>query len=115
MQRSTERILTTHVGSLARPTELLDTLKERENDRPYDAELLARQIREAVADRVRRQVEAGIDIVTDGEMSKVSFLGYVKDRLGGFEVDTDATGRMAPSWQQEIDDFPEYYAEYFKK
>jgi 5-methyltetrahydropteroyltriglutamate--homocysteine methyltransferase len=114
MQRSTERILTTHVGSLARPVELLDTLKERENDRPYDAELLDRQIREAVADRVRRQVEAGIDIVTDGEMSKVSFLGYVKDRLGGFEVDTAKT-RMAPSWQKEVDDFPEYYAEYFKK
>jgi 5-methyltetrahydropteroyltriglutamate--homocysteine methyltransferase len=115
MQRSTERILTTHVGSLARPPELLDTLKERENDRPYDAELLARQIREAVADRVQHQVESGIDIVTDGEMSKVSFLGYVKDRLGGFEVDDMRTGRMAPSWQKEIDDFPEYYEEYFKK
>jgi 5-methyltetrahydropteroyltriglutamate--homocysteine methyltransferase len=114
MKRSTDRILTTHVGSLARPTELLDTLKERENDRPYDAALLDRQITEAVADRVRHQVESGIDIVTDGEMSKVSFLGYVKDRLGGFEVDTGNT-RMAPSWQQEVDDFPEYYAEYFKK
>src|SRR5918995_782268 len=114
MKRSTDRILTTHVGSLARPIELLDTLKERENDRPYDAELLDRQITEAVADRVRQQVESGIDVVTDGEMSKVSFLGYVKDRLGGFEVDMGAT-RMAPSWQKEVDDFPEYYAEYFKK
>jgi 5-methyltetrahydropteroyltriglutamate--homocysteine methyltransferase len=114
MKRSTDRILTTHVGSLARPTELLDTLKERENDRPYDAALLDRQIRDAVADRVRQQVENGIDIVTDGEMSKVSFLGYVKDRLGGFEVDTSPS-RMAASWQKEVDDFPDYYAEYFKK
>ena len=64
---------------------------------------------DAVADRVRRQVENGIDVVTDGEMSKVSFLGYVKDRLGGFEPDMETT-RMAPSWQKEVDDFPEYYA-----
>ena len=89
-------------------------MKERENGRPYDHDLFDRQVREAVADRVRQQVEAGIDIVTDGEMSKVSFLGYVKDRLGGFEVDMGES-RMAPSWQKEVDDFPEYYAEYFKK
>lgn len=114
MKRSTQRILTTHAGSLARPTELLDTMKERENGRPYDAELFDRQVRDAVADRVRRQVESGIDVVTDGEMSKVSFLGYVKDRLGGFEPDTQRGG-MAPSWQREVDDFPEYYEEYFKK
>ena len=114
MKRSTDRILTTHVGSLARPTELLDTMRERENGRPYDAELLDRQVQDAVADRVRRQVESGIDVVTDGEMSKVSFLGYVKDRLGGFEPDT-AGAAMAPSWQKEVDDFPEYYEEYFKK
>jgi 5-methyltetrahydropteroyltriglutamate--homocysteine methyltransferase len=114
MKRSSDRILTTHVGSLARPTELLDTMKEKENGRDYDHALFDRQVRDAVADGVRRQVEAGIDVVTDGEMSKVSFLGYVKDRLGGFEVDTGDT-RLAPSWQKEVDDFPEYYADYFKK
>lgn len=114
MQRSTERILTTHAGSLARPVELLDTMKAREHGEPYDADLLDRQIRDAVADRVRQQVANGIDVVTDGEMSKVSFLGYVKDRLAGFEPDTE-TMRMAPSWQREVDDFPEYYEEYFKK
>ena len=114
MKRSTERILTTHVGSLARPTDLLDTMKEKENGRPYDADLFARQVHDAVADRVQHQVDAGIDIVTDGEMSKSSFLGYVKDRLGGFVLDMGEPS-MAPSWQKEVDDFPEYYADYFKK
>jgi 5-methyltetrahydropteroyltriglutamate--homocysteine methyltransferase len=114
MKTSTDRILTTHVGSLARPTELLDTMKEKEHGRPYDHALFDRQVTEAVADRVRKQVENGIDIVTDGEMSKVSFLGYVKDRLGGFEVEEGGSG-PAPSWQAEIDMFPEYYADYMGK
>ena len=115
MKTSTDRILVTHVGSLARPTELLDLMKEREHDRPYDKNELDRQIAAAVEDRVRKQVENGIDIVTDGEMSKVSFLGYVKDRLAGFEIDNDATGAPASSWQVEIDMFPEYYEEYMGK
>jgi 5-methyltetrahydropteroyltriglutamate--homocysteine methyltransferase len=114
MKTSTERILTTHVGSLARPTELLDTMKEKEHGRPYDQALFDQQVRDAVADRVRKQVANGIDIVTDGEMSKVSFLGYVKDRLGGFEVEEGSSG-PAPSWQVEIDMFPEYYADYMGK
>jgi 5-methyltetrahydropteroyltriglutamate--homocysteine methyltransferase len=115
MKTSTDRILVTHVGSLARPTELLDVMKEREHDRPYDRELLDRLIAEAVQDRVRKQVQNGIDIVTDGEMSKVSFLGYVKDRLAGFEIDKEGTGTPAGSWQVEIDMFPEYYADYLGK
>jgi 5-methyltetrahydropteroyltriglutamate--homocysteine methyltransferase len=114
MKRSTERILTTHVGSLARPVSLLDVMKEKENGRPYDYDQFDREVTAAVADRVRKQVESGIDIVTDGEMSKSSFLGYVKDRLGGFVPDMGAS-KMAPTWQAEVDMFPEYYAEYFKK
>ncbi|NMH99398.1 cobalamin-independent methionine synthase II family protein [Pseudonocardia acidicola] len=114
MQRSTERILSTHVGSLARPHELLLTMREKEHGRGYDADGFAKQITTAVADVVREQVEAGLDIVTDGEMSKVSFLTYVKDRLAGFD------GRageklMPPSWQVEIDRFPEYYEGYLGK
>jgi 5-methyltetrahydropteroyltriglutamate--homocysteine methyltransferase len=114
MKQSTDRILTTHVGSLARPHSLLDIMKEREHDRPYDAEALDREIADAVKERVKQQVESGIDIVADGEMSKVSFLGYVKDRLGGFEVD-HGPSTLAPSWQAEFDMFPEYYTDYFKK
>ena len=114
MKTSTDRILTTHVGSLARPTELLDTMKEKEHGRPYDQAVFDRQVRDAVADRVRQQAENGIDIVTDGEMSKVSFIGYVKDRLGGFEVE-ECGGVPAQSWQVEIDQFPEYYADYMGK
>jgi 5-methyltetrahydropteroyltriglutamate--homocysteine methyltransferase len=114
MKTSTDRILTTHVGSLARPTDLLDTMKEKEHGRPYDQALFDQQVKDAVADRVRQQVDNGIDIVTDGEMSKVSFIGYVKDRLGGFEVEEGSSG-PAPSWKVEIDMFPEYYADYMGK
>jgi len=114
MKTSTDRILTTHVGSLARPDELLDTMKEKEHDRPYDQATFDEQVTAAVKDRVRRQVDCGIDIVTDGEMSKVSFLGYVKDRLGGFEVE-EGGGGIAPSWEVEVAQFPEYYADYFNK
>ncbi len=114
MKTSTDRILTTHVGSLGRPASLLDILKEREHGRPYDAAELDREIAAAVTDRVHQQVANGVDIVADGEMSKVSFLGYVKDRLGGFEVDYGPS-KMAPTWQAEVDMFPEYYEVYFKK
>ena len=87
MKSSSERILTTHVGSLARPVSLLDIMKEKENGRPYDKDQYDREVKAAVADRVRRQVDCGIDIVADGEMSKVMFLDYVKDRLAGFTED----------------------------
>lgn len=114
MQRSTDRILTTHVGSLARPRDLLEMLREREHGRPYDASALDGRITSAVTELVATQVDCGIDVVTDGEMSKVSFLTYVKDRLAGFDA-----GRgeklMPPSWQVEIDRFPEYYALYLGK
>ena len=114
MKRSTERILTTHVGSLARPHSLLDVMKEKENGRPYDPAVFDREVTDAVALRVRQQVESGIDIVTDGEMSKSSFLGYVKDRLGGFVLE-EGPSPMAPTWQAEVDMFPDYYADYFGK
>ena len=114
MQRSTERILCTHVGSLARPRDLLEVMREREHGRAYDVDGFATLVRTAVADAVAEQVRAGLDVVTDGEQGKVSFLTYVKDRLAGF--DGSAGERlMPPSWQVEIDAFPEYYADYLGK
>src|ERR1700734_3055211 len=114
MQRSSERILTTHVGSLARPHGLLEMMREKEHGRPYDPQRFAEIVREAVGDVVRRQAAAGLDVVTDGEQGKVSFLTYVKERLAGFDQ-VDGETLLPPSWQREIDDFPEYYRGYMSK
>jgi len=114
MKRSTDRVLTTHVGSLARPKELLETMREKESGRPYDRELFDQQVRTAVRDVVRHQAEVGLDVVADGEMGKVNFITYVAERLSGFEIEAGRSARQ-PSWQRELDMFPEYYAEYFKK
>ena len=84
MQRSTERFLTTHTGSLPRPDDLIRTMYAKEEGVPVDREALDRHIAAAVADVVKKQVDAGIDVVDDGEMSKPSYATYVKDRLTGF-------------------------------
>ncbi|MSR14594.1 MAG: methionine synthase [Gammaproteobacteria bacterium] len=114
MQRSSDRMLTTHVGSLARPHALLETMREKEAGRPYDHAHFEQQVRDAVAECVREQVKAGIDIVTDGEQGKVAFLNYVKDRLTGFEAANDEP-IMPESWKKEVADFPDYYHGYFNK
>jgi len=84
MIRSTERFLTTHTGSLPRPDDLVRMMYAKEEGVPVDAAQLALRVRAAVAEVVRKQVEAGIDLVNDGEMSKPSYATYVKDRLSGF-------------------------------
>ena len=84
MKLSTDRILTTHVGSLPRPQPLVELLIKKDRDEPYDAAEFAAQVRKAVADIVARQVAIGIDVVSDGETSKVGYATYVKDRLTGF-------------------------------
>ena len=114
MQRSTQRILATHVGSLARPPGLLEVMREKEHGRPYDPAAFDAMVSEAVLDVVRRQVAAGLDVVTDGEQGKVSFLTYVKERLSGFDQ-VEGETLLPPSWQKEIDDFPEYYHSYMSK
>src|SRR5689334_12357350 len=114
MKRSTDRILSTHVGSLARPHDLLEVMREKEHGRPYDPERFTAMVAEAVCDVVRRQAEAGLDVVTDGEQGKVSFLTYVKERLAGFDQ-VEGETLLPPSWQKEIDDFPEYYHSYMSK
>ena len=114
MQRSTQRILATHVGSLARPPGLLEVMREKEHGRAYDPAAFDAMVSEAVLDVVRRQVAAGLDVVTDGEQGKVSFLTYVKERLSGFDQ-VEGETLLPPSWQKEIDDFPEYYHSYMSK
>ena len=84
MKTSTQRILTTHVGSLPRPKELAEQLLRKDRGEAYDAAALENSTAEAVSAIVKRQVEAGIDIVDDGEMSKPSYATYIKDRLDGF-------------------------------
>jgi 5-methyltetrahydropteroyltriglutamate--homocysteine methyltransferase len=84
MRLSTERILTTHVGSLPRPADLLPLLVRKERGEAYDEGELDRLVSQAVADIVERQQAAGVDIVSDGEMSKPSYATYVQERLTGF-------------------------------
>ena len=101
MKRSTERFLTTHTGSLPRPAELIRMMFAKEEGVPVDPAALAARIRAAVADVVRRQVEAGVAIVNDGEMSKPSYATYPKDRLTGFGGASHALS------YRDLVDFPE--------
>jgi 5-methyltetrahydropteroyltriglutamate--homocysteine methyltransferase len=100
MKRSTERILTTHTGSLPRPDDLIRTMFAKEEGVPVDPTALAARIRSAVAEVVGKQVQAGIDVVSDGELSKPSYATYVKDRLTGFG------GASHPLQYQDLVDFP---------
>ncbi len=113
MKRSTERILTTHAGSLPRPPDLRALITAKASGQPYDAAALAQRLREAVAETVRRQVACGIDIVTDGELSKTNFTNYARERLRGFEVREFAPGEgPAPLSISGRDqhEFGEYFA-----
>jgi 5-methyltetrahydropteroyltriglutamate--homocysteine methyltransferase len=112
MKRSTERILTTHVGSLARPDALVTVLKAKDRAQPYDPDACSRLVREAVANVVRRQTEAGVDIITDGEQGKASFFGYLVERLTGFERPPAPPGQEGSTraGSREFLDFPDYYA-----
>jgi 5-methyltetrahydropteroyltriglutamate--homocysteine methyltransferase len=84
MQASRNRISTTHVGSLPRPEPVLELLEQRENRQPYNPAAFDRAMGQAVIDIVKRQADIGIDIVSDGETSKISYATYVRDRLSGF-------------------------------
>jgi 5-methyltetrahydropteroyltriglutamate--homocysteine methyltransferase len=100
MKRSVDRMLTTHAGSLPRPPDLLALARE--------APTYAARVRQAVADVVRRQVECGLDVVTDGEMSKPSFITYVTERLSGFERSPEP-GALPWAGSKEATAFPEFY------
>ena len=102
MKLSTDRILTTHVGSLPRPQEVVDLLFAQDRGEAIDEGKFNETMRRAVADAVNHQSEVGVDIVSDGEMSKISYATYIRHRLTGFEGDS---ARPTP---QDLDDFPEY-------
>ena len=100
MKRSTERFLTTHTGSLPRPDDLIRMMYAKEEGVPVDHAALAVRVRSAVAEVVKKQADAGVDLVNDGEMSKPSYATYVKDRLLGF----GGTGNTFV--YQDLVDFP---------
>ena len=112
MFRSTDRIITTHVGSLPRPRDLLDLMKAKLSGGAYDQAAYDARVRSAVAECVRMQADCGIDVVADGEMSKSGFFFYVQDRLQGFEP---RPGQGPALFAAERAAFPEYYEDYFKR
>jgi 5-methyltetrahydropteroyltriglutamate--homocysteine methyltransferase len=102
VKRSTEHILTTHTGSLPRPPELLAALQRRDRGEA-DLEGLDEQIRAAAAEVVRRQAEAGVHVVSDGEEGKIGYATYVKERLDGFGGEAGMAGLPA-----DMAEFPDY-------
>src|SRR5262249_26806655 len=96
MKRSSTRILTTHTGSLPRPPDLVAALNAKELGEPFDAAALQARIRRAIAEIVRQQADTGIDIVDDGEHSKVNWMAYARARLSGLaEIDSPVRFRGA--------------------
>jgi len=112
MKRSTERILTTHVGSLIRPGEIIEAMRARVNNQPYDRESFAESLRNGVSEVVRRQAEVGIDVVSDGEFGKSGFAVYINERLGGFERRPGNPGESGVSRGKDRRDFADFYREY---
>jgi 5-methyltetrahydropteroyltriglutamate--homocysteine methyltransferase len=100
------RIVTTHVGSLPRPDSLSAMLFARMTRQPYDAQAFTDQLRDDVRSIVRQQSELGVDVISDGEFSKISFQYYVTDRLGGIEPITPAAGQRVT---RETRAFPTFY------
>jgi 5-methyltetrahydropteroyltriglutamate--homocysteine methyltransferase len=109
MKHSVDRILTTHAGSLPRPPELLDLVKN--GDSAFEQGTNYDLLRNAVSEIVRRQVALGIDVIDDGEYGKPSFVSYINERLGGYEVDTRAGPRNQWLSSREGRSFPEFYAQ----
>jgi 5-methyltetrahydropteroyltriglutamate--homocysteine methyltransferase len=102
MQRSTERILTTHVGSLPRSAAVCDVLLKKERGEGHDPTLFDQVMREAVAETVAHQARIGLDIVSDGEASKIGYATYIKDRATGFG------GDYTPKPHLDLADHPDY-------
>lgn len=102
MKRSTERILTTHTGSLPRPDDLVTMLYAQEQGEPQDPAAFAARVREATAEVVQKQLDAGVDVINDGEVGKIGYATYVKDRLTGFD------GEAGPLRSADVLAFPNF-------
>jgi 5-methyltetrahydropteroyltriglutamate--homocysteine methyltransferase len=111
LQQNTDHIQTTHIGSLPRPHALLDLMKAKFTGQPFDEAKFEALLAQSVNDVVRKQVDCGIEIVTDGEFSKPGFFTYIQERLEGFEA---RPGQKMKLFVQEVAAFPDYYKEYFK-
>jgi len=109
MQRSADRILTTHVGSLPRSADFYAMSVARRAGEKVDEAVYAARLRQEVAEVVRKQVDLGIDIVDDGEMSKPSFITYINERLSGFEADSADRNQSPWVGSREVMEFPDYY------
>src|SRR4051812_43026303 len=102
MKLSNDRILTTHVGSLPRNETVVDLLFKREYNEPYDRDRFDSVMAQAVSAAVRKQVDLGIDVVSDGETSKIGYATYIKDRLTGFDGDSPRQIAL------DLQDYPEF-------
>src|SRR4051794_29266665 len=118
MNRSSERILTTHTGSLIRTREIIEGMKARTLNKPYDAAALEAAIDDGVKAVVRKQVEIGLDVPNDGEYARRGFTTYIHERLAGLEPRTVDPAQRNPLDQhghaRERDMFPEFYEQHDK-
>ncbi len=114
MKRSTDRILTTHAGSLPRPDDLRELVTAKANHEPFDETKFAARVKNAVGEVVQQQLKSGVDVLNDGEFGKSNFSNYARERLAGFEERTVAPGeahRIGISGR-DVQEFPEYFVEH---
>jgi 5-methyltetrahydropteroyltriglutamate--homocysteine methyltransferase len=109
MKRSTDRILTTHAGSLPRPADIQEKLAAKAQA-AFEGPEMAERLRGAVAEIVHKQVELGVDVVDDGEQGKVGFIPYINERLAGFAMDKERPAESPWGKSKEAKSFPEFYA-----
>lgn len=109
MLYSTERILTTHAGSLPRPADLREMVLAKANGAPFDAAALDRRLRSAVAEVVHQQIACGLDCVNDGELSKTNFTDYVRWRIAGYVERPSAGPRRLSITARDETKFADYF------
>jgi 5-methyltetrahydropteroyltriglutamate--homocysteine methyltransferase len=109
MKAGVREILSTHTGSLQRPASLVALLTAKDRGGTFDRARYEMEVTNAVADVVRKQIEAGISIINDGEQGKISFVGYREQRLSGFDWVKTSEGVAPPTTFVEAQDFPEFY------